>query len=137
MGRFLHLMNAIKEQRNQPARTGTQTDGHRNFVIPPANISATAAAYLVELEMPGVTRDELEITVEGNELTIIGRRKLEAPEGEMVYRESPFADYRRVFELGPDVDTTKVKAEIEQGVLKLHLPKSEKAKPRKIEVQVG
>jgi HSP20 family protein len=55
----------------------------------------------------------------------------------VTHRESPFADYRRVFELGPDADTTKVKAEIEQGVLKLHVPKSEKAKPRKIEVQVG
>jgi HSP20 family protein len=45
------------------------------------------------------------------------------------------ADYRRVFELGPDVDTTKISAEMHNGVLRLHLPKSEKAKPRQIEVK--
>lgn len=87
--------------------------------------------------MPGVNKDGLEISVEGNELTLIGRRSLDLPEGELYYCETPMADYRRVFELGPDVDTSKISAKLEQGVLTLHLPKSEKAKPKKIEVQAA
>jgi len=47
---------------------------------------------------------------------------------------TPQADFRRVFELGPDVDTSRINAQIEQGVLNLRLPKSEKAKPRKIQI---
>ena len=87
--------------------------------------------------MPGVNKQGLEVTVEGNELTIIGRRASDVPEGELCYCESPQADYRRVFELGPDVDTSKISAEMQQGVLKLRLPKSEKAKPKQIEVKVA
>jgi HSP20 family protein len=121
--------------QNQPART--ESWGERGFVTPPANISATDNEYVLELDMPGVDREGLEITVEGNELTIIGRRKADLPEGEPRYCESPQADYRRVFELGPDVDNSKISAEMNQGVLKLHLPKSEKAKPKRIEVKVA
>lgn len=120
-------------QQQRPSRMGAPS---RGFVAPPANIAAKENEYLVELEMPGVDKDGLEATVEGNELTVIGRRKQELPEGELVYSETPLlADYRRTFELGADVDTSKIRAEMEQGVLKLHLPKREDLKPRKIEVK--
>ena len=119
-------------QQQRPSRMGAPS---RGFVAPPANIAATENEYLVELEMPGVDKEGLEVTVEGNELTVIGRRKQELPEGELVYSETPLlADYRRTFELGADVDITKIRAEMEQGVLTLHLPKREDLKPRKIEV---
>lgn len=121
------------EAQNQRA----ENRGERGFVTPPANISATGDEYLVELDMPGVDREGLEITVDGNELMIIGRRKIDLPDGEACYCESPQADYRRVFELGPDVDTSKISAEMHQGVLKLHLRKSETAKPKRIDVKVG
>jgi HSP20 family protein len=121
------------EVQNQRA----ENRGERGFVTPPANISATGNEYVVELDMPGVDRDGLEITVEGNELTIIGRRKTDLPDGEACYCESPQADYRRLFELGPDVDTSRISAEMQQGVLKLRLPKSEKAKPKRIEVTLA
>ena len=124
-------MNATAEIQNRSTQPQTE---RRAFVPPPANILATDNDYLLELEMPGVDKSGLEITVEGNELTIIGRRKSELPEGELWYRESPEADYRRVFEVGPDIDTSRVSAQMEQGVLKLHLPKSERAKPRRIQI---
>lgn len=136
-------MNTTIETQRQSAnqnqaretRAGTGDGRSRGFVTPPANISATDNEYLVEVDMPGVDKEGLEITVEGNELTIIGRRKSELPEGEACYCESPQADYRRVFELGPDVDTAGINAEMKQGVLRLRLPKSEKAKPKRIEVK--
>jgi len=128
-------MNAVAEIQNRAAQR-TTGNGGRGYVIPPANIAATDNEYLVEVEMPGVNKQGLEVTVEGNELTIIGRRASDVPEGELCYCESPQADYRRVFELGPDVDTSRISAEMQQGVLKLHLPKSERAKPKQIEVKV-
>ncbi len=131
-------MNTTAE--TQTRRTGAETERPREFreyITPPANISATENEYLVELDMPGVGKEGLEVSVEGNELTITGRRKKDLPEGEVFYSESPMVDYRRVFELGPDVDTSKISAEMQQGVLKLHLPKSEKAKPKQIEVKVA
>jgi HSP20 family protein len=131
--------NQNQNQRNQARDTRVDAGNGRprGFVTPPANISATENEYLVEIDMPGVDKEGLEITVEGNELTIIGRRKSDLPEGEACYCESPQADYRRVFELGPDVDTSGINAEMKQGVLKLRLPKSEKAKPKRIEVKAS
>ena len=124
-----------QNQAEAQAQRG-ENRGERGFVAPPANISAAGNEYVVELDMPGVDRQGLEITVEGNELTIIGRRKSDLPEGEACYCESPQADYRRTFELGSDVETSRISAELDQGVLKLHLPKSEKAKPKRIDVKV-
>src|SRR5436190_11639462 len=108
-------MNTLSESRNRSTQTANRGDGRnrseRGFVIPPANISATDNEYILELEMPGVTKEGLEVLVEGNELTIIGRRKLDLPESDLCYCESPQADFRRVFEVGPDVDTGKISAE--------------------------
>jgi HSP20 family protein len=118
--------------QSQPGRP----DG-RGYVPPAANIAATGNEYILELEMPGVNKEGLEVTVEGKQLTIVGRRDLDIPEGELCYCETPQADFRREFELGPDVDTSKITAEMRQGILTLILPKSEKAKPRQIEVKVA
>jgi HSP20 family protein len=130
-------MNATAQNQSQNQPRQMEARSTRGFITPPANVSMTDNEYVLEVEMPGVNKDGLEITVEGNELTIIGRRSLDLPEGELYYSETPLADYRRVFELGPDVDTSKISAKLEQGVLTLRLPKSEKAKPKKIEVQVA
>jgi HSP20 family protein len=124
------MANATATQE-RPSRRPQQD---RGFIIPAANISATDNEYVLELEMPGVRNEGLEITTESNELTIIGRRQTDLPEGELCYCESALADYRRVFELGPDIDTSRITAEMQQGVLRLRLPKSEKAKPRKIQI---
>ncbi len=130
-------MNAVAERQTQAQPARAEAERPRRFIAPPANILAADNEYMVEVDMPGVTKEGLEVTVEGNELTIIGRRQPEQPQGELLYRESPWADYRRVFELGPDVDTAKISAEMREGVLRLHLPKSEKAKPKQIEVKVA
>jgi HSP20 family protein len=82
--------------------------------------------------MPGVNKAGLEITLEGNEITLIGRRTAEPVNGELLFRERSAADYRRVFELDPAIDTGKISAKLEQGLLTLTLPKSEQVKPRKI-----
>lgn len=84
--------------------------------------------------MPGVNKDGLEITLEGNEITIVGHRKVEPLPGQSLFRESHNAYFQRVFELDPAIDTSRISAKMDQGVLTLTLPKSEKVKPRKIAV---
>jgi HSP20 family protein len=104
------------------------------YVTPPANILETKDGYVMEAEMPGVSKDGLEVTVENGELTIFGHRVVAELKGREVYRESRHFDYRRSFELDPSIDTSKITAKIDQGVLTLHLPKAEAVKPRKIAV---
>jgi HSP20 family protein len=111
-----------------------QQNGRPSYVTPLANIVESQDGYLLEAEMPGVSKEGLEITVENGELMIIGRRSTETPAGQQLYRESRSLDYRRVFELDPTIDVSKINARMDQGVLKLHLPKAESVKPRKIEV---
>jgi HSP20 family protein len=103
-------------------------------VAPEVNIFETKDEYVLEAEMPGVSKQGLEVTLEGNVLTLVGRRSDPIPAGEAVYRESRPVDYRRVFELDPAVDGDKISAQVEEGVLTLSLPKSERVKPRKISV---
>jgi len=104
------------------------------FVAPEVNIFETRDGYVLQAEMPGVNKDGLEITLEGNELTITGNREVEALPGQPLFLESHEVGFRRVFELDPVIDTAKVSARMEQGVLTLTLPKSERVKPRKISV---
>ncbi len=104
------------------------------YVAPNVNIFETPEGYVLQAEMPGVSKDGLEITLEGTEITIVGRRTPEAAVGETLFRERSTEDYRRVFELDPAIDTAKVSAKIEQGILTVTLPKSERVKPRKITV---
>lgn len=104
------------------------------FVAPDVNIYETKDGYTLEAEMPGVNKDGLEISLEGHEITITGRRTAEVVSGETLFRERHGADYRRVFELDPAIDTSKISARMNQGVLLLTLPKSERVKPRKITV---
>jgi HSP20 family protein len=89
---------------------------------------------VLEAEMPGVNREGLEITLEDNEITIVGHRRSETTPGQPLFRERHAADFRRVFELDPAIDAGKISARMDQGVLTLTLPKSEKVKPRKIRV---
>jgi HSP20 family protein len=84
--------------------------------------------------MPGVNKETLEMWVENNELTIMGRRAMPTIEGTLLHRESRSEDFRRAFELDPSIDADKISAKIEQGVVRLTLPKAEQVKPRKITV---
>lgn len=120
-----------KEQRNVPANARPEP---QRYVTPAVNIHETQDSYVLEADMPGVSKDGLEVLLESNELTLIGHRQTAAPVEGILFRESDPSDYRRVFELAPTIDATRITAKMDQGVLTLHLPKAEKVKPRKIEV---
>lgn len=114
------------------------TDGQRQsteqFMAPAATVLENADGYTLEVEMPGVNKESLEMWVENNELTILGRRVLPSVEGTLIHRESRAESFRRCFELDPSIDASRISAKIEQGVATLTLPKAEQVKPRKIAV---
>ena len=124
-------MNTLTQKEAQPVR---ETTVEREYLTPEVNIFETKDEYVLEAEMPGVNRDGLEITLENNVLTIEGHRPGAPVKGEVVYRESRPADFRRSFELDPVVETEKISARMDEGVLVLRLPKTVQAKPRRIAV---
>ena len=107
---------------------------NERFITPPARVVETGDGYTLELEMPGVGKDGLDISIENNELSIVGRRANPAIEGTLLHRESRPHNYRRTFEIDPSIDSGKISARITQGVVTLTLPKAEEVKPRKITV---
>jgi HSP20 family protein len=113
-------------------------DGDRaqaeQFVVPTASVIEAGVGYTLEVEMPGVNKDGLDISVENNELTLTGRRSLPVVEGTLIHHESRPENFRRTFELDPSIDANKISAKIDQGLVTLTLPKAEHVKPRKITV---
>jgi len=126
-------MNTVANRSERKDRNVERVEQQAWF-SPEVNIFETPEGYVLEGEMPGVTREGLEITLEGNTLTIVGHRNEAGFGADPVYRESRTGSFRRVFELDPAIDASKINAKMEQGVLKLHLPKAEKVKPRKVQV---
>ena len=122
----------VRENRKQNSTNGQPTT--EQFVAPMATVLENGDSYTLQVEMPGVSKEGLEMWVENNELTVIGRRALPVVTGTMVHRESRRESFRRTFELDPSIDTGKISARIEQGVVTLSLPKAEHVKPRQIKV---
>jgi len=122
-------MNTLTRENRDSDRA--QAD---QFIAPPASVIEAGDGYTLEIEMPGVTKGGLDISVENNELTIVGRRSLPIVQGTLIHHESRPDNFRRTFELDPSIDAEKISAKIEQGLVTLALPKAEHVKPRKISV---
>ena len=122
-------MNTLTRETRESDREQAE-----QFIMAPAGVTEISDGYTLEIEMPGVKKEGLEISVENNELTIIGRRSLPAAEGTLIHRESRPENFRRMFELDPSIDANKISAKIDQGLVTLTLPKAEHVKPRKIAV---
>jgi len=130
------VMEAQKKEQEDKKTNGEQTRAGKVFV-PRADIYETQEQLLVLADMPGVKEDGLDITLEQNILTIYG--KVEPPQLDgftLTYSEYGVGDYRRVFTLSNEIDRDGIQATIKNGVLKLVLPKSKGAMPRKIAVTV-
>lgn len=125
-------MNAVTQHGNKTVSPNPSKEPR--YLIPEVDVFENTDGFILQAEMPGVTKATLEVTLENNELTIIGRRPPEVPKMSVVFRESRPADFRRVFDLDPEIDRMKIQAEMNQGILTLRLPKAEQVKPRKITI---
>ena len=125
------------QQKEQQLSTESrpQSAQSRRFATPLVDIESTEDGYVLYAEMPGVSKDGIEVTVENGDLLIVGHRRPLDVSGEPIYRESRPYDFRRVYELDPSIDTSRISARIENGLLIVNLPKAEEVKPRRIEVE--
>lgn len=120
----------MDKQPTQPAVVEEE-----NYFVPPVNICEKDDEIVVEAEMPGVDKSRLQVTVNGDELEIIGRRADEKNGGNLVYQEIPTCGYRRAFNLGDHINRSRIQAAFNNGILTLKLAKAEDTKPRKIDVE--
>lgn len=128
------MNNTVTKSQTTAEVDNTKRETQTAYINPRVNITASPNGYLLEAELPGVAKEGLEILLEDNELTLVGRRAPANVAGELLYRESAPRDYRRVFTLDPSIDVSKIEAKLEDGVVRLVLPKAERVKPRKIKV---
>jgi HSP20 family protein len=107
--------------------------------MPTVDISETDGEYLIKAELPEVKKEDVKVTVENGVLTLQGERRQEKEEkGKRYHRvERSYGSFVRSFSLPESVDEGAVKAEYKDGVLNLHLPKTEKVKPKAIDVKVA
>lgn len=105
--------------------------------MPPVDLIENDTAFVATVDLPGLTKKDVEVSLEDNVLTLSGERNFENKEGNGTkFRriERSYGAFRRAFTLPPGVDVGKVEALFKDGVLTLTLPKSETAKPRKISI---
>ena len=139
---FRELEEMSDRLNRMVARPATKTDGKEALTVadwmPTVDISETAGEYVIQAELPEVKKDDVKVTLEEGVLTIQGQRRQEKDEKTTKYHriERSYGTFVRSFSLPDQVNESGVNAEFKDGVLSLHIPKSEMAKPRAIEVKV-
>lgn len=125
----------IPFQNLRPARRNGGSGEGEQFLTPAYRVKEADDAYGLEVFVPGVAKGAVDLEVEQDQLVITAKREWKAPEGwTPVFRETPELSYRVRLDLSEAVDVDKINAELEQGVLRVTLPKAEELKPRKIEI---
>jgi len=127
------MANEVQTSRDNGSRQPAQP-----HVIPPVDIFEDDNGITLLADLPGVSRESLGVRVDGDELLIEGTVTQSGPEQmELVYGEAQWPAYKRQFTLSRELDTSRIDAQLKDGVLRLTIPKAESAKPRRIEVQAG
>lgn len=107
-------------------------------MLPPVDVIEDGSGIVLYADMPGVPRDQVQVRVESDTLTIEGDVQMPVPQDmDASHIELQMPRYRRTFTLSKELDTEKVVAECRDGVLQVRIPKAEHAQPRRIEVRVG
>lgn len=106
-------------------------------LLPPVDVIEDATGISLYADMPGVPRDQVLLRVDGDQLTLEGQMSLPEPQGLTPHHaEVSLNRYRRSFTLSKELDAERVSAEMTHGVLRVRIPKAERAQPRRISVQV-
>ena len=135
-------MNDLRNQERTPTSSekAQSKRGHYSdaTLMPPVDVIEDASGITLYADLPGVSRDKLNLQVETGTLTIDAEIDLNLPEGlQSIHTEVGLGRFHRTFTLSSELDTEKVTAELAEGVLKLRIPKAEHAKPRRIEVSTA
>ncbi|MFP4209593.1 MAG: Hsp20/alpha crystallin family protein [Alkalispirochaeta sp.] len=126
----------VQTRENRDVATeGRQDENRRPRIYPTYEVWERNGEIHLRLEMPGLTRDDVTITVENNQLTISGSRPDWSVDGAVLIRERRVGDYYRFFTLDKTVDTGKIEATMKNGVLDITLAVAKEAQPRRIEIK--
>lgn len=117
--------------------TRRSSQGSAQTLLPPIDVFEDSAGITVLVDMPGVGRDGLDISVDGETLTIEGRVDHPAAAGELIHAEARGLGYRRSFTLSRELAADRIEALLKDGVLKLSIPKREQPRPRRIPVRTA
>ncbi|MFS2047661.1 Hsp20/alpha crystallin family protein [Variovorax sp. Varisp41] len=136
------MSNDVRATHSNAARGGPTSQDRSRYsdaaLTPPVDVVEDANGITLFADLPGVSREKLNLHVEADTLTIEAESDLTVPDGlTSQHTEVGLARFRRVFTLSKELDTENVSAELAQGVLKLRIPKAEHAQPRRIDVQVA
>ena len=125
-----------KRNDERIVQTREETRSNEKFIRPAVNIIETEEGLVLTADIPGASKDALDVSVEKGILTISAPAQQTMP-GTSAYREFELANYYRQFTIPESLDHEKSKAEYVNGILTLRVPKAEVAKPKRIAVQVG
>jgi len=120
-------------QKTEVTRREKEVERQREYFLPTVDVSETADALVLRYDMPGVKKEDAEITVDNGTLTVTGKAEPEQP-GTVMYRETRIGDYQRQFALPENVDAGHITAEMKDGVLTVTIKKPEQYKPKKIQI---
>lgn len=109
---------------------------HLSQAAPAVDIFENENEILLYAEMPGVLKEDISVNIENGILSLAGKRRLKS-QGTVIWEEFENIEYLRSFSVPPTIDANRVEADLSEGVLKLHLPKSETSKPRRIEIKTA
>ena len=113
-----------------------ETTRNLRQVVPLVDIYENDDEILLHAEMPGVKKNDIAVNIDNGNLTLSGLRSI-VHEGAAEWEEFGNIEYQRAFSVPQTIDVDRVKAELKDGILALHLPKSEAAKPRTIEIKAA
>ncbi|MBV8033316.1 MAG: Hsp20/alpha crystallin family protein [Betaproteobacteria bacterium] len=117
------------------ARTGGESAAEQAALLPPVDVIEDQGGITLYADVPGVSREHLQLHVEGDNLFLDGQIAVEMPKDmEATHVEVPRSRYRRVFALSREFDTGRLTADLKNGVLRLRIPKAEHAKPKRIQI---
>jgi len=134
-----HVLEPFRLMRDllrwDPYRDFIPEDASSSF-MPSFDVKETQDAYVFTADLPGIRREDLDIQLAGNRLSISGRREVESSgqEGQVYSQERSFGSFTRSFTLPEEVESGKVAAELRDGVLHLMVPKSPEVRPQKITI---
>ncbi len=128
---------SLKDETH-PVKGEAKPIARRNVVAPATDVYERDDALVLVADLPGLTEQDVEITVENQVLTIKGQAATaDDAQQDLLYQEFEAVAYERSFTLSDDVNAEKIEAVMKQGVLKLTLPKAERARPRKIQIEAA
>ena len=120
---------------NAERRAARASRANRSTVAPAVDIYEDATGITLLADLPGVSKDRLELKVESNHILIEGEAQVSVPEGfKLLHAESREPVYRRAFALGPELDKERIDANLKDGVLTVRIPRLAQAQPRRIQV---